>query len=526
MNWDSASVSRGLDEIAAIRHPLLLEFKRLLDEFNNCSQSERYYDIIAGDWLEHFAHLTYAAMAELSATVVTAQNLSWPIPVTADIRAYDSLRCQRSGLHDHLREAVAQLLTGGTPAAWTFSGQSVQISSGGSGQFAYKFLRIATTKEPKVLLVHPYFKCGRAEIARTLLKWRNWAALDNLCYPVNIFSELDAQWRLNQACAASPISDFLGVLKVLLPLHLPVALLEGLAGYRKEVLAMPVSRPKAVYSANALHGNMAFKLLAAEWQQEGTRLLYHQHGGGYGIDKIHALEQFESRVADRYYTWGWRTAGNSKVRPLPPAALYSPSRRKKYVLLSCVDYPPVVYRIHFQTMPGNIGALYRETCAFLKAIPERRDLLIRPSQVDYSGNFVDMMNHAASGAVFDDRSATSFERFAQSRLVVHNYLGTGYLETLALNVPTICFYDPDVYVFRAEAEPLINELERVGILHQSGFDAARFVVALGSDPQGWWLKSEVQLARKLFIERYANFSSSWKREWEAEFSSVIESPHH
>ena len=38
---------------------------------------------------------------------------------------------------------------------------------------------------------------------------------------------------------------------------------------------------------------------------------------------------------------------------------------------------------------------------------------------------------------FDIKKPRSLARYAQSKLVIHNYLGTSYLETLYLNIPTI-----------------------------------------------------------------------------------------
>lgn len=521
IRWNKESVTSGLEEIAKCRYQLLVELKRLLDEYHHWQKPIRYYDIIAGDWLESLAHLTYAAMAEVLATG-RAGILKNPIPVTSDIRAYDTLRWQQSGLHDHLREAVAHLLAGRSPASWQFSSDSTRIASGGGERLAEKAFRAVATTRPEVLLVAPHFKCGRAEIAATLIKWRNWAALDNLHYPVNFVAGLDAKWRLNRACDACPANGLLDVLRVLLPLHLPVALLEGFAAYRNATLVMPVARPKVVYSANALHGNLTFKVLAAEWREAGTQLLYHQHGGGYGIDKVHALEKFEVRVSDRYFTWGWRSADNPNICPLSPAALHAPVKKRRYVLLCCVDHPVVVYRIHFQPMPGAIQIMHRETCEFLVTLPDRRNLLVRPYQHDYSGRFIRMMRDAAPDASFDDLRKTSFQRFAQSRLVVHNYLGTGYLETLALNIPTVCFYDTDTYAFRAEAQPFMNELERVGILHRSGKLAARFVAGVANDPEGWWAQADVQAARSSFVEGYANFSPDWKEKWAREFRCTID----
>jgi putative transferase (TIGR04331 family) len=132
------------------------------------------------------------------------------------------------------------------------------------------------------------------------------------------------------------------------------------------------------------------------------------------------------------------------------------------------------------------------------------------------------MKKAAPEAIFDDHRVGSFDRFAQSRLVIHNYLGTGYLETLALNVPTICFFDINTYAFRREAQHLMDALESVGILHRSGEAAAHFVASLGDDFEGWWAKPDVQEARIRFIKQYANFSPDWKTQWEREFRRVIE----
>jgi putative transferase (TIGR04331 family) len=68
----------------------------------------------------------------------------------------------------------------------------------------------------------------------------------------------------------------------------------------------------------------------------------------------------------------------------------------------------------------------------------------------------------------------------------------------------------------------MDGLEEVGILHRSGKAAARFVAGLGDDPEGWWMKPEVQEARNRFVEQYANYSPDWKTQWETEFRRAID----
>lgn len=514
MYWDANAVTVGLSEIAACRSSALSDLKSLLDQYHRWERPLHYYDTLASDWLEHFAHLVYAALTEVNAG--DAVHKASPIPVSPDLAAHALMRSQKSGLHEHLRWAVSALLNGETPSSWTFAADSMLVSGGACDGMAASALKAISTPTPDVLLVNPYIKSSPQETAKTMWNWRRWVRWDNLHYPVTVNAKLDSAWRMSRASSVGPVGDLYGLLRVLLPLHLPVVLLEGFRQYRSKVLALRLHRPKVLYSANALHNHFVFKLMAAEWKEEGTCLLYHQHGGGYGIDKIHAFEEYEARVSDNYFTFGW-TNENSKVKAVSPARLHAPKSSRRYVLLSCVDYPHVVYRLHFHPMPGTIETMHRETCAFLASLKNNERLLVRPYATDYGWGFPQMMRETVPAVTFDDRSKSAMVRYAESRLVIHNYLGTGWLETLALDIPTVCFYDCNIYAFRDTARPWIEALERVGIVHRSGSEAARFVDGIACDPDGWWRSPAVREVRQNFVLRYANFSPDWARQWEAEF---------
>nr|MBU6203621.1 hypothetical protein [Acidobacteriota bacterium] len=110
---------------------------------------------------------------------------------------------------------------------------------------------------------------------------------------------------------------------------------------------------------------------------------------------------------------------------------------------------------------------------------------------------------------------------SRAKLVIHNYLGTSWLETLAMDVPTVCFYDRRIFRPRAAAQPFIDALANAGIIHYSGREAANFVNSLRGNPSSWWRLAEVQEAREAFVARYANFSENWLEAWQAEFESLL-----
>jgi putative transferase (TIGR04331 family) len=101
----------------------------------------------------------------------------------------------------------------------------------------------------------------------------------------------------------------------------------------------------------------------------------------------------------------------------------------------------------------------------------------------------------------------------ESRMVVFDNLGTGFLETLIGDVPTILFQNPNLWETRDEARPYLEDLRRAGILWESPESAAAKVAEVYDDPEAWWTQPAVQEARNRFVERYAYASPDWSKQW-------------
>jgi putative transferase (TIGR04331 family) len=519
---DKQSIEVIIGAVVGCRNDALTALKKLLDNYHGEEHDLEYYDLIASDWLEIFIHVVYTAMQDVNSGGAYKENRV--IPISEDLyTANDNF--YKVDFHNHLRWSVSKLLKGSVSHNWNFEKSKVVITNGKRQRLTALLTRFISTSSPKVLVTSPYFKCSKFEWLGALWRWRHWLEWDELTYPINFSTSIDSVWRKKQTETILQATDLNTLVQALLPLHLPVILLEGFVEFRNAVLSFPVPRPQAVYSANALHGHLAWKLLVAEWRQYGTLMLYHQHGGGYGIDYRHLKEEYEVRVADYYYTFGWRVAEQSHVKSLSPPMpmIKSLSHSKKWLLLVCLDLPKVVGALPtFESIQINIDKMHRETFEFIDSISNHRNLFIRPYTHDYNRGIVEMMRKTAPKAQFDDFRYSSSTRFSECYLAVHNYLGTSWLETLALNTPTICFY-PGTYPFREEVKAHISALELAGVLHKSGSSAALFINNLGDDIDAWWNGPIVKKARGDFVKQYANFSPDWKDQWEREFKSVINS---
>ena len=81
--------------------------------------------------------------------------------------------------------------------------------------------------------------------------------------------------------------------------HLPVPFLEAFKSMRE---SSSIGGPPFLFSSISIHHDIYFKFLAAETHGR-TRLLNHQHGGGYGLESSVTSELFDRSVADIFYTW-------------------------------------------------------------------------------------------------------------------------------------------------------------------------------------------------------------------------------
>ncbi len=532
--WDKEAVSKGLKIISDCRPALLCALENLLNQYHATNRSKKYYDILAGMWLEQFMQVSYAAWEQVrSHPPITDEK---PIlELTATPAEFFDFVINRDTYHHDLRLAIQRFLADEKPTAWLHKTEGTIINGiflqkhlafsrrAAKELFKRSLFRKTFCNHEEVLICSPYYKCNPKDWILTLWKWRNWIRWDDLNEFINVPVRYNHEWRYSRSKEFGTSGDFSGALRSLLPLCIPAVFLEGYQGFRAQVLALNKPQPRIVYTANALDLNLTFKFLVAEWREQGTILLSHQHGGGYGIDRIHVIEDFETRVSDLFYSWGWR-GENPKIQPLSVGIHRAKrSRHSQQILLICTTYPRNVYRLHFQPMPGTIETMIRDTVDFVSTFSEQGNLLIRPHFIDFGLGFLEKLKEVAPNAKYDitNRRPTPFERYGQSRLVVHNYLGTSWLETLALNIPTVCFFDSNTYDFRAEVKPFIEVFEHVGILHRSGREAARFVCDTSTDIETWWQRPDVQKIRRAFCANYANFSPDWPQQWEAEFRRLL-----
>jgi putative transferase (TIGR04331 family) len=148
---------------------------------------------------------------------------------------------------------------------------------------------------------------------------------------------------------------------------------------------------------------------------------------------------------------------------------------------------------------------FEDQCRFVDTLPDRirRRLIVRLQQEDYGWQQKQRWKEHSPNICLDDGQAPIAPLMKKSRIYVSTYNATTFLESMAMNIPTIIFWNPDHWELRDSAVPYFERLKTVGIFHETPEGAAHKMTLVWDDVAAWWNSEPVQTVRKEFCYRYS-----------------------
>ena len=265
--------------------------------------------------------------------------------------------------------------------------------------------------------------------------------------------------------------------------------------------------PRVIFTANRHLYDDVFNYWTALATENGSKLVIGQHGGYYGLSEFpSSYERHELDIADRYISWGWNTSDVSIVGP----ALILVNKRQ---INRSNPRSLIVVTDQLFTYPRSIFGDIDELSPYLPNIKTfvrnlehvKKDVLIRiPKTHDDSGHSqIDWFNEHLPQTAIDIGEQKFLNLLKTAKLVVTPHNGTTLIESIALGVPTIIFWDKSIVWMRPEAEDIFDALEAAGIFHRTPESASSFINSIWDDVDGWWNSQATIDARKQFTDQYA-----------------------
>ena len=289
---------------------------------------------------------------------------------------------------------------------------------------------------------------------------------------------------------------------------LPTCYLEGYMGLANKAKTLPwPNTPRFIFTSSSFDTDEVFKAWAGDKVEQGVPYYLGQHGNSYGTEKYCRTEIECLATAEKFITWGWQD-NNAKC---VPAFLFKTLGRKsrKYDKnggLLLVELP-ISQRMNSWDN-WFVQSLYqRDQFLFVSKlgseIQGRVTVRLKSSFQQASWCDDQRWRDQFPSIVVEKGDLNIHKLISDSRIVVHTYNSTGMLETLALNIPTICFWDHNVSPIRDSAAAYYQQLRDVGILHDSPGSAATMISRIWDGVDDWWSSNKVQNSCEIFCGKYA-----------------------
>lgn len=511
-----------VDYIQALSSQLLIELTDVLNHFHSTSHSVRYWNILLGRWLQRYVILMFNRYFTLEQALnkheVTGNRVfehSGYSLATTDSAAF--VYAEQDDIWNHVLYSKILNYFGGVNTELDFEalsglkGFSREWEMNAVVQQSLKrYIRIVARKilpkfsrESDALIINSYLP--KVEELKLQIGLGQFPQLWATPYYQSVLPDRLQRQRVSIDTANH--TGFEYFLRKQLPEIIPSCFLEGYKQLIEQAKSLPwPAKPKFVFTSNNFDTDEIFKAWTALKVEEGRPYYVGQHGNQYWT-RIDSRYWTEVVTCDKFLSWG-----KADISPkITPAFIFklagrAPITSDKNGGLLLIEAPPPT-RIESEDSYCQHGIFQENQFRFVEALSDniQQKLSVRLHRVFRTMCWCDDLR-------WKDRSPhirvetgkrKLNDLIRQSRLVVHSYDSTGILETLAMNIPTLCFWHGGLDHLLPEAKPYYELLRDVNILQDTPEKAAEFITLHWDNISGWWESPKVQETRKIFCNQYA-----------------------
>jgi len=368
---------------------------------------------------------------------------------------------------------------------------------------AYSYLpllsNIILSSRHKSLYIPSFFHIS---LSTSISDSRSVALRNQLSQYLKDHLKLDVSLNINPDCLVKLFIDFL-----------PGNLLESLPSFYAKAKQMywPISGKRFhILTANCYQYNDLFCFVAAmSLSSSHSKLSIIQHGGNFGNALFNSSEDHQRSISDTYWTWGWKE--DIKTYPIGvckhlPKYNPSPSKLKiLYVLMELNRYVYINYGGVHSSQWIDYCNLHLDTISTLKS--KSFDIVLRTKP---RSNCWDSQKRFSSLNLPFDSTPSFHSCVCRYNLIISTYNAGTYLETMAMNVPTIIYWDPRMWPLRDSALPYFNLLIDCDVFVSIPLKLVSVLADIESKGVFcWWNEQHRQDSIYQFMSQYAQVNSNY-----------------
>lgn len=483
----------------------------VLNDLHKLNYPVRYWKILCGPWLRLFITTTYHQWECISDVIKSAQCTE-TIEIATDFESQipiDMMDFENKIVADYWNHYISTLIVSSfaekinSRIVGTINTHNNSIScfrqASNNRKLISNLLRFAGTiinSSKSVFVSNSYLSkvnniklCMRLRVVPSI----TIAEKNNQKYKYN------KKFRVNLTHSDNQLSDYEIFLNKVVLLLIPFSYVEGFCDLQRIVDNNKWQQnPHSIVTAVDHYSNDVFKCYSANKVVLGSKLNIICHGGG-GKYKYSDFQSLELDLCDHYFTWGWSEYSLKCVQGhfiKGKGVRRNAKKNNKYLLhITLAQYR---YQKFIDSTPSYeqyVDGYINDQIEFLNKIESniQNDTITKLSY-DYQNSIESRINEKCTNVHYARMGEDYYKLLENAKLVVTTYNCTTPVESIAMNIPTIIFWNPEHWELAPSAIPFFNNLLACGVFHESPESAALKVNQIWGDVDGWWQSQKVKSA--------------------------------
>lgn len=266
--------------------------------------------------------------------------------------------------------------------------------------------------------------------------------------------------------------------------------------------------------------NEKTKLKLAYHIENGGKIIVTQHGGNYGNAKVYPFPTEIEYKHFAFFSWGWNKQenyfGNIIALPSPYLSKFNNKHKKKNDKLVLIGTQARLFSCRLDSIPQSLEQICYRSAKREFLLGLREDIFNSTLYRPYFSDIRSLKDQSYFEELFPNMGILNgnlYKQILKCKLIVLDHPGTTLNIAIAANIPIIGFWNEKAWAMCLQAEPFFNNMKKVGILWETGYQAAQKVNEIWDDLEEWWKQPELQKARKEWAWQYARTSKHWRRDW-------------
>lgn len=534
--WDDREkLVKDYKYINSLYKKIIPSFKSMLNKYHSVDFSERYWKIIIGPWLITFLQIVFERYSNLSfffsnkkikdlQTIILKIEKNQLTPKT-----YEEFT--RLMLSDTWNHHIYSLLL--EFDKFSFPVKKVYKNFENEEKYQEYLIKRISLKNKIINNFTNIFSKQSVLISESYLGLKNefFLALNFLSFPRYPIGDVDIKNEINYQrhkinLEFNSENFFEEFIKKNILNFMPSSYLEKYSLVGKAVENMKwAKRPKIIFTSHFMTKTLQSRYTADCLEKNESKLVIGQHGGVYGQYLFSSMQDFEIDISDKYLTWGWHNT-NEKIIPF---GVIKNLKKNKYnpnnenLLMIMRSQSRYTHRLNSYSGTNQIKKYYDENielCKNLNPKIKEENLLLRFHARKFGWDEEKLFKNKLKKVRIDMGYEKISKLLSSAKLVLHTYIGTGYLETLASNIPTIIFANTKECLLNEQTLIDLNALKETNIYHENYSSAVKFINSNWDNISSWWFSDTTQNVRKKFCEKYSKINLNKIRDLKKIFSSI------